>query len=82
MLCIVLRYWPMSKLKEALKGLERDQIERIALDAGTTYDYLVEQLANGHRKPSIKLARKLVELLPGDHSLRDLRPDIFGEQAA
>lgn len=71
----------MSKLKEALKALPKDRIESIAKQAGTTPDYLTDQLANGHRRPSIKLAKKLVRALPGALVLADLRPDLLEESA-
>jgi hypothetical protein len=81
-LCIVLRFGFMSKLKETLRGLPRRQVEAIARRAGTTAGYLTEQLANGHRRPSIRLAKRLIEEIPGSLELKDLRPDIFEEGAA
>jgi len=37
----------------------RDEAKRIAEEAGTTIEYF-SQIAHGHRRPSVKLAKKLV----------------------
>ena len=54
----------------------KDEATRVAESAGSRYVYLT-QIASGHRKPSPKLARRLVEVSKGRLTLRDLRPDIW-----
>lgn len=70
----------MSKLKEILNGMQREEIEAAAEAAGTTPEYLTEQLANGHRKAGIPLARRLVKALKGRAKLSDIRPDIYEQE--
>ena len=79
-LCIVLSFGAMPALKDVLKDLPRAEVERVAAAAGTTMAYLTEQLANGHRKPSVALAKRLVKALGDRVSLADLRPDIYGDR--
>lgn len=45
---------------EFLKTFGRAAAEKLASDAGTSYAYF-NQIAYGHRRPSVELALKLVE---------------------
>jgi hypothetical protein len=45
--------------KSFLEKHGRDTAERVALSAGTNWPYF-SQIAHGHRRPSVDLARKLV----------------------
>lgn len=60
--------------------LENTDAETLALAAGTKAVYL-GQLANGHRKASFKLAKKIEAATNGKVTRADLRPDIFGRAA-
>jgi len=72
---------PAVRLNKRLKELGRERVEAIAEKADTTYEYLAEQLANGHRDASVKLARRLVKASDGDLVLADVREDLFGSIA-
>lgn len=80
-LCIMLRCPPMSKLKEVLRSLPPAELARVAREAETKPEYLTEQVANGHRKASVRLAKRLVKALPDRLTLADVRPDIYAEAA-
>ena len=64
-------------IKQFISAFGRDDLALIAKRAGTTLIYLSDQIANGHRKPSPKLARKLTQASSGALTLSSLRPDIW-----
>lgn len=49
---------------EFLNEYGRDEAERVAVAAGTKYAYF-NQLAYGHRRPSVELAQELVRASGG-----------------
>lgn len=57
----------------------KEAAQRVAERAGTKFVYLT-QIASGHRKPSHKLAKALVDASNDEMTLTELRPDIFGAQ--
>lgn len=67
-------------IKDFISKFGREELEVIALAAGTTLIYLADQVANGHRKPSPELAKKLVAVSNGRLTLPDLRPDLWGKE--
>jgi hypothetical protein len=73
----------VEKLKVVLQQLPREAIERVASECKTTPEYLLEQVANGHRKASVRLARRLIQAsdLAGLVELSDIRPDIWGDES-
>ncbi len=63
-------------IKTFIKSTPRNERQRIAALAGTTDAYF-SQLAGGHRKPSIKLAKK-IEIASGNLITRqELLPEAF-----
>lgn len=50
--------------KTFLETYGKDECERVAIAAGTNYAYF-SQIAYGHRKPSAKLAKAMVEASGG-----------------
>jgi len=46
--------------KEFLEIYGKDRVKLVAEKAGTIYPYFL-QMANGRRRPSVELAKKLVE---------------------
>lgn len=73
----------VEKLKEVLQQLPREALERVAAECQTTPEYLLEQVANGHRRASVRLARRLIQAsdLVGRVQLSDIRPDIWGAES-
>ena len=69
----------MKLFKEMWDELEGERQEKLAKRCNTTRDYLY-QVANGYRKPSPKLSRKL-EQETGIARV-EFRPDVFGELRA
>ncbi len=69
------------KLNEYLESLTPAEREAFAERTGTTDGYL-KQLKCGHRKPSVPLCRRFVEASSDSLTLAELRPDVWGEQAA
>lgn len=68
----------MQKLKAILGNLSEHELERVAQACGTTVTYLTEQIANGHRRASPRLAKALVsELAIFGLTLQDVRADIY-----
>lgn len=65
-------------LQTLLRTIEPREREALAKRAKTSVGYLY-LLAGGHRKPSPKLARKLVTVEPR-LTLPDLRPDLWAAQ--
>lgn len=61
--------------------ITRDELATVAQQAGTTLGYLADQVANGHRKPSPELAKKIAAASGGRVKLADLRPDLWGRAA-
>ena len=62
-----------------MEATTADEREEVAKQAGTTVDYLW-QLAGGHRKPSVELAKRLEAASKkiGKHMRRhELRSDIW-----
>ena len=57
-------------------GLDAGQKRDLARRARTSYVYL-SQLANGHRRPSAKLCRKLEKASDLRLSREALRPDLY-----
>lgn len=73
----------LIKLKELLRSLSAEELERVALACETTPDYLTEQVANGHRRASVGLAKRLVrELKDRGLTLSDVRPDVYADERA
>lgn len=73
-------------VKQWLKSTKPEQRGPVVEEAGTTAEYLL-QLAGNHRKPSVRLARRLEQasrIHTPDHVMvaEDLRPDIFKDEAA
>ena len=69
-------------IKQFIAAFGRGDLAVIAGKTGTTLGYLSEQVANGHRKPSPELAKKLVEASSGRLTLFGLRPDLWPEEPA
>lgn len=67
---------PFKKYWTALSPQEKNQL---ASDLGTSFAYL-SQIANGDRDPGHKLAKKMREKT--GLSLKQIRPDIYGELRA
>ena len=67
-------------IPQFVKACGWDELEPIAIEAGTTLQYL-RQLACGDRKPSWELTRKLEVASQGRLSRQKLRPDIWGDAA-
>lgn len=64
--------------KSFYEAVGKDEVERVAIAAGTTLDYF-RQIMYGNRLPSHRLVKDL-EVASGYRMTRhDLRPDIFGE---
>lgn len=63
-------------IKTFVKTCSKEQREAVAIRAGTTEAYLF-QLAGGHRKPSVRLAKYLELASSGLMTRQELRPDIF-----
>lgn len=61
--------------------LETSDPVALAKAAGTKPVYL-SQLVHGHRKPSVKLTKKIEAATKGAVTRFDLRPDIFGHAPA
>lgn len=68
-------------LKETLRSIPRDELERIATEAGTTYVYLMEQVGGGHRQPSVGLTRRLVAASGGLIPAQELLPELFADES-
>lgn len=70
-------------LKDVLAKMDREEVERIASEAGTTYVYLAEQLAGGHRKAGRSLAKRIIEAPTnrGRITAEHLMPDLFERRA-
>lgn len=66
-------------MQTLLRSLEPDGREQLAKSAKTSVGYLY-LIAGGHRNPSPKLAKKLVEADPR-LTLAELRPDLWGTPA-
>ncbi len=68
------------------KTHSKEEIEKVALAAGTNYAHLRYQIVGEHRRMSPRLAKRLVaaaaELGLSELTLAELRPDIWGEQHA
>lgn len=54
-----------------LKHNSPDRITAVAAEAGTTFEYF-KQIAYGHRRPSVLLAKRLVETSHGELDFEDL----------
>jgi hypothetical protein len=67
-------------MRTLLRSIEPTERERLAKRAKTSVGYL-NLIAGGHRKPSPKLARKLVQA-DNRLTLADLRPDLWQTQEA
>lgn len=52
-------YCDYMDAKTYIQEQGRESAKKVAEDAGTTFEYF-NQIAYGHRRPSIKLAQKLV----------------------
>ena len=59
---------------------QRNDFERIAGDAETTPDYLI-QLAYGFSKASPQLAKRLEKATNGRTTRYELRPDVYEDAA-
>lgn len=57
--------------KQFLDAYGKDESERIACEAGSNYAYF-SQIAYGHRSPSARLAKKLVEASGGRLGFEEL----------
>ena len=68
-------------IKDFIAMFGLDELDVVAKKAGTTLGYLCDQVANGHRKPSPELAKKLAAASKGRITLSDLRPDLWGKAA-
>lgn len=68
-------------MRDYLNSIGQPEREQFASAAGTSVGYLW-LLAGKHRQPSPKLARKLQEASGGILTLAELRPDLWGEEAA
>ncbi|MCE3025758.1 hypothetical protein [Salinicola sp. DM10] len=69
------------QLQDWLKRTTAEERETLAANAGTSVGY-IWQLAGGHRKASLGMAKRLQEASFGELTIQGLRPDIFGDQKA
>lgn len=70
-----------QQLRDWLHSTKQPARESAASEAGTSVAYLW-QLAGGHRKASLELAKRLQEATRGNLTIAGLRPDVFGEHPA
>ena len=63
-------------IRSFLSRYGRAELAAIAKRAGTTAGYVIDQIGNGHRRPSTKLALKLWEASNRRLTLQKLRPDL------
>jgi len=68
-------------MRSYLLGVSPEKREEVAKEADTSVAYLF-QLAGGHRKASPDLARSIQSATNGAVTKEELRPDIWGEEAA
>lgn len=66
-----------QQLRDWLAKASTEQRETLAKEARTSVAYLW-QLAGGHRKASLKLAKALQDASSGALTIEGLRPDVFG----
>ncbi len=66
-----------QQLRDWLAKASTEERESLAKEARTSVAYLW-QLAGGHRRASLKLAKKLQDASGGKLTIEGLRPDIFG----
>lgn len=69
------------QLRNWLSNNPQAQREIVANEAGTSVAYLW-QLAGGHRKASLEMAKRLQDATAGNLTIEGLRPDIFGDPDA
>jgi DNA-binding transcriptional regulator YdaS (Cro superfamily) len=69
------------KLNEYLASIQCDERKRVAKECGTSVDYLY-QLAGKHRNAGHALTRKIEKATGKAVTKEELRPDIFGDDAA
>ena len=62
-------------LKTLLKEMTKDERKKLAEVADCSFLYLY-QVAGGHRLPSVRLAKRLVDADPR-LTLHELRPDVW-----
>lgn len=67
-------------MQEFIRATSPEQREALAAKVEISSKYLF-QISGGHRKPSVKLARRLVEA-DSRLTLSELRPDIWGALAS
>lgn len=66
-----------QQLRDWLGQTNNQEREALAERAGTSVAHLW-QLAGGHRKASLELAKRLEDASRGALTIEGLRPDIFG----
>lgn len=69
-------------IRDFLSTLTPEQREAFATRAGTKASYFPQLMMDDHRKPSVKLARRLVDASDGALTLEELRPDVWGDTQA
>lgn len=70
-----------QQLRDWLGQTPNPKRQEVADTAGTSVAYLW-QLAGGHRKASLEMAKRLQDASAGALTIEGLRPDIFGSKAA
>lgn len=70
-----------QQLRNWLGQTKDAQRQELAEEAGTSVAYLW-QLAGGHRKASLELAKRLQDASRRELTIEGLRPDIFGGSKA
>jgi len=74
------RYAGVIPLRHLLASMEPAERNDLTKAIGTSYEYLYH-LGRGHRRASVKMARRLAEVCNGDPypkiTLGDIRPDLL-----